>query len=98
MGFWDDVKINMQAAAKETGRKTSQVGELARLKWTISAINRSLSEKYEFIGRRAYRAHRTGESDDALLAMLYDEVSVLCAQRREAEAQIEKIKKSTGLQ
>ena len=86
MSFWNDVRVNAQAAAREVGKQANRAGQWAKLKARMAALNRTLSTKYEWVGRLTYRDRIRGTSGSA--DGLMDEIAKLRAQRDDLAQQI----------
>lgn len=91
MSFWDDLRVNAQAAMRGLGEQAGKWGELVQLRGELSSLNRSLSGKYEWVGRLTYQdqVNGTSGSADALIA----EITELRTKRQKLERRIAELKK-----
>lgn len=79
MGFWQDMNVNAQAAARAAGKQADRARQWIRLKMQMTTLNRTLSAKYEWVGRLTYRDRIRGTSGSA--EKLMDEIANLRAHR-----------------
>ena len=50
MGLLDDVMVNVKSAANSVGKKTNEIVDYSKLRFTASGLNNEIRKKYQTLG------------------------------------------------
>ena len=54
MGLLDDVMVNVKSAANSVGKKTNEIVDYSKLRFTASGLNNEIRKKYQTLGEEVY--------------------------------------------
>ena len=80
MGLLDDVMVNVKSAANTVSKKTSNIVDYSKLKFTASGLSNEISKKYKTLGEEVYACSKIGVEDSRSIELLIQEIDELKAQ------------------
>ena len=80
MGLLDDVMVNVKSAANTVSKKTSNIVDYSKLKFTASGLSNEISKKYQTLGEEVYTCSKIGVEDSRSIELLIQEIDELKAQ------------------
>ena len=63
MGLLDDVMVNVKSAANSVGKKTNEIVDYSKLRFTASGLNNEIRKKYQTLGEEVYTSTKIGSED-----------------------------------
>ena len=80
MGLLDDVMVNVKSAANSVGKKTNEIVDYSKLRFTASGLNNEIRKKYQTLGEEVYTSTKIGSEDTKSIELLIREIDELKAQ------------------
>ena len=80
MGILDDVMVNMKSAANTVSKRTGEIVDYSKLKFTASGLATEIRKKYQTLGEEVYTCTKIGAEDSTSIELLIDEIDQLKAQ------------------
>ena len=88
MGLSDDVMVNVKSAANSVGKKTNEIVDYSKLRFTASGLNNEIRKKYQTLGEEVYTSTKIGSEDTKSIELLIKEIDELKAQLQATKEQI----------
>lgn len=88
MGLLDDVMVNVKSAANSVGKKTNEIVDYSKLRFTASGLNNEIRKKYQTLGEEVYTSTKIGSEDTKSIELLIREIDELKAQLQSTKEQI----------
>lgn len=88
MGLLDDVMVNVKSAANSVGKKTNEIVDYSKLRFTASGLNNEIRKKYQTLGEEVYTSTKIGSEDTKSIELLIREIDELKAQLQSTKGQI----------
>ena len=88
MGLLDDVMVNVKSAANSVGKKTNEIVDYSKLRFTASGLNNEIRKKYQTLGEEVYTSTKIGSEDTKSIELLIKEIDELKAQLQATKEQI----------
>ena len=92
MSFFEDLKINTEAAVTCVGDTLMSCVELAKVKMDIARINRKLREDYTVLGRRVFHTGLDDVKEDGSILEMVEEIRTLRENRRQLDLRVAELK------
>ena len=89
MASWEKIKTQIGKVTNKVVAKTGEVADTASKHVKLKTIEGNLSEKYELLGRLAYKHIRGGEVSEEKVEAVTAEIAELIAQKKQIKAEIE---------
>ena len=80
MGLLDDVMVNVKSAASTVSKKTNNIVDYSKLKFTASGLSNEIRKKYQTLGEEVYACSKIGVEDSRSIELLIQEIDELKAQ------------------
>ena len=77
MGLLDDVMVNVKSAANSVGKKTNEIVDYSKLRFTASGLNNEIRKKYQTLGEEVYTSTKIGSEDTKSIELLIKEIDEL---------------------
>ena len=93
MSFWDDLQKTLSEATDFTVQKTTELSDLAKLKYNIHSSEKKLERVYAELGKIYFDIRKNGadhESEAATLVMQADKLIVDIANMKAESAKLKK--------
>lgn len=88
MGLLDDVMVNVKSAANTVGKKTNEIVDYSKLRFTASGLTNEIRKKYQTLGEEVYTSTKIGSEDTKSIELLIKEIDELKAQLQATKEQI----------
>ena len=95
MSFWDDLQKTLSEATDFTVQKTTELSDLAKLKYNIHSAEKKLERIYADIGRLYYDAKKTGADHEFECTTLIMQADKLTRDIANMKAESAKLKKTS---
>ncbi len=92
MSFFEDLKINVEAAVACAGDTLMRSAELAKVKMDIARINRKLREDYTVLGRRVFHTGLDDVKEDGSILDMVEKIRTLREARRRLDLRVAELK------
>jgi hypothetical protein len=89
MASWETIKTRIGKVTNKVVSKTEEVADTASKHVKLKTIEGNLSEKYELLGRLAYRHIKGGEVSEEKVNALTAQISSLLANKKQIKAELE---------
>ncbi|MGN1131701.1 MAG: hypothetical protein ACI4RL_02255, partial [Ruminococcus sp.] len=76
----DDVMVNVKSAASTVSKKTNNIVDYSKLKFTASGLSNEIRKKYQTLGEEVYACSKIGVEDSRSIELLIQEIDELKAQ------------------
>lgn len=80
MGILDDVMVNVKSAANTVSKRTGEIVDYSKLKFTASGLAGEIRKKYQTLGEEVYACTKIGTDDNRSIELLIEEIDQLKAQ------------------
>ena len=80
MGLLDDVMVNVKSAASTVSKKTNNIVDYSKLKFTAYGLSNEIRKKYQTLGEEVYACSKIGVEDSRSIELLIQEIDELKAQ------------------
>lgn len=80
MGLFDDVMGNVKYAASTVSKKTNDIVDYSKLRFTASGLVNEIRKKYQTLGEEVYTASKIGSDDSQAIELLIQEIDELKVQ------------------
>ncbi len=80
MGLFDDVMVNVKSAANSVSKKTNNIVDYSKLKFTATGLVNEIRKKYQTLGEEVYACSKIGSDDSQTIELLIQEIDELKAQ------------------
>lgn len=80
MGLFDDVLVNVKSAANTVSKKTNNIVDYSKLKFTASGLANEIKKKFQTLGEEVYACSKIGSDDSQTIELLIQEIDDLKAQ------------------
>ncbi len=77
MGILDDVMVNMKSAASTVSKRTGEIVDYSKLKFTASGLSSEIRRKYQTLGEEVYACTKIGTEDSKSIELLIEEIDAL---------------------
>lgn len=77
MGLLDDVMVNVKSAASTVSKKTNDIVDYSKLKFTASGLSNEIRKKYQSLGEEVYACSKIGTDDSKSIELLIQEIDEL---------------------
>ena len=89
MASWEKIKTQIGKVTNKVVAKTGEVADTASKHVKLKAIEGNLSEKYEFLGRLAYKHTKGKEISEDKVNAIVAEIDSLIVDKKNLKAEIE---------
>jgi hypothetical protein len=80
MGLLDDVMVNVKSAATTVSKKTNDIVDYSKLRFTASGLVNEIRKKYQTLGEEVYTCSKIGSNDSQDIELIIQEIDDLKAQ------------------
>mgnify|MGYP003302434704 CR=1 FL=1 len=96
MASWETIKTRISKVTNKVVSKTEEVADTASKHVKLKTIEGNLSEKYELLGRLAYKHIKGVEVPEEKVNALTSEIAALISEKKHIKAEIEAAGGSTN--